>query len=121
MSPRWRNQLDEVGTLRWFATSPMLKVELTCLQALSDLDQMEAAWLEVMSAGDPKGAAQIMELLLSHMAMNGRRLAGAMTLDRLDAEESLEKGESSALTFASNPACRGMQRQAGESVNPVSD
>ena len=79
--------MDEVGTLRWFATSPMLKVELTCLQALSDLDQMEAAWLEVMSAGDPKGAAQIMQLLLSHMAMNGRRLAGAMTLDRLDAEE----------------------------------
>ena len=38
----------------------MLKVELTCLQALSDLDQMEAVWLEVMSAGDPKGAAQIM-------------------------------------------------------------
>ena len=113
--------MDEVGTLRWFTTSPMLKVELTCLQALSDLDQMEAAWLEVMSAGDPKGAAQFMQLLLSHMAMNGRRLAGAMTLDRLDAEDLLEKGESSALTFASNPACRGMQRQAGESVNPVSD
>ena len=87
MPPRWRNQLDEVGTLRWFATSPMLKVELTCLQALSDLDQMEAAWLEVMSAGDPKGAAQIMELLLSHMAMNGRRLTGAMTLDQLDTEK----------------------------------
>ena len=52
--PRWRNQLDEVGTLRWFATSPMLKVELTCLQALSDLDQMEDAWLEVISAGDLK-------------------------------------------------------------------
>ena len=65
----------------------MLRVELTRLQALSDLDQMEAAWLEVMSAGDPKGAAQIMGLLLSHMAMNGWRLAGALTLDQLDAEE----------------------------------
>ena len=30
------------------------KVELTCLQALSDLDQMEDAWLKVISTGDPK-------------------------------------------------------------------
>ena len=64
----------------------MLKVELTCLQALSDLDQMEAAWLEVMSAGDPKGAALIIRLLMAHIAMTGKRLLGAMVLDRLDAD-----------------------------------
>ena len=69
----------------------------------------------------PKGSGADHALLLSHTVMNGRRLAGAMTLDRLDAEELLEKGESTALTFASNPACRGMQRQVGESVNPASD
>ena len=77
--------------------------------------------MDALSDGDPEGVATVLRLGLSHMAMTAKRLTDAMTLDRLDAEELLEKGESTALTFASNPACRGMQRQAGESVNPVSD
>jgi len=35
----------------------------------------------------PKGSGADHALLLSHTVMNGRRLAGAMILDRLDAEE----------------------------------
>ncbi len=35
----------------------------------------------------PKGSGADHALLLSQMVMNGRRLAGAMTLDQLDAEE----------------------------------
>ena len=61
-----RNQLDEVGTLKGLAISPMLKVELTCLQALSDLDQMEITRLEATSTGNPKEVALIRQLLLSH-------------------------------------------------------
>ncbi|WP_115120531.1 hypothetical protein [Synechococcus sp. UW105] len=99
----------------------MPAVELTCLQTLADLEQLEGPCMDALSDGDPEGVATVLRLGLSHMAMTAKRLTDAMVLDRLDAEELLEKGESTALTFASNPACRGMQRQAGESVNPVSD
>ncbi|QNI56305.1 hypothetical protein SynBIOSE41_03837 [Synechococcus sp. BIOS-E4-1] len=36
-------------------------------------------------------------------------------------ETGLQKGESSALTFSSNPACSGLQALAGESRNPAPD
>ena len=86
MSPRWRNQLDEVGTLRWFATSPMPAVEMTCLQSLADLEQLEGPCMEALSDGDPEGVATVIRLGLSHLAMTAKRLTDAMVLDRLDAE-----------------------------------
>ena len=42
-----------------------------------------------------------------------------MALQR--AETPLQESESSAPTFTSNPACGGLQRQASESKNSVSD
>ena len=94
-----------------------------------------------MAASDPEGAAVMLRLLLAHMASTSKRLMLAMVLDRVDAEDlgtfkptnsqdckvlqkpetGLQKGESSALTFSSNPACRGLQTPAGESKNPGPD
>ena len=61
-------------------------VELTCLQGLADLERLEGPWAETLNAGDPEGAALIIRLLMAHMGMTGKRLLGAMVLDRLDAE-----------------------------------
>ena len=64
----------------------MLKVELTCLQGLADLERLEGPWAETLNAGDPEGAALIIRLLMAHMGVTGKRLLGAMVLDRLDAD-----------------------------------
>ena len=64
----------------------MPAVEMTCLQSLADLEQLEGACMEALSDGDPEGVATVIRLGLSHLAMTAKRLAGAMTLDRLDAE-----------------------------------
>ena len=66
------------------STSP--HVELTCLQGLADLERLEGPWTEILDAGDPEGAALIIRLLMAHMGVTGKRLLGAMVLDRLDAD-----------------------------------
>ena len=67
------------------STSP--HVELTCLQGLADLERLEGPWSEILNAGDPEGAALIIRLLMAHMGVTGKRLLGAMVLDRLDAHD----------------------------------
>ena len=61
-------------------------VELTFLQVLADLERLEEPWSEILNAGDPEEAALIIRLLMAHMGVTGKRLLGAMVLDRLDAE-----------------------------------
>ena len=85
MRTRWQNHLHEIGTLSWFATSPMPAVEMTCLQSLADLEQLEGSCMEALGDGDPEGVATVIRLGLSHMAMTAKRLTDAMVLDRLDA------------------------------------
>ena len=62
-------------------------VEMTCLQGLADLEQLEGPWLDGMVTGDPEVTATTMRLLLTHLTWNSKRLLGAMVLDRLDSEE----------------------------------
>ena len=62
------------------------QVELTCLQSLADLEQLEGPCMEALSDGDPEGVATVIRLGLSHLAMTAKRLTDAMVLDRLDAE-----------------------------------
>ena len=64
----------------------MPAVEMTCLQSLADLEQLEGPCMDALNDGDPEGVATVIRLGLSHLAMTAKRLAGAMTLDRLDAE-----------------------------------
>ena len=65
----------------------MPAVEMTCLQTLADLEQLEGPCMEALSDGDPEGVATVIRLGLSHLAMTAKRLTAAMVLDRLDAEE----------------------------------
>ena len=43
-------------------------------------------WLDGMATGDPEATGVAMRLLLAHLTWNGKRLLGAMVLDRLDTE-----------------------------------
>ena len=63
----------------------MPAVEMTCLQSLADLEQLEGSCMEALGDGDPEGVATVIRLGLSHMAMTAKRLTDAMVLDRLDA------------------------------------
>ena len=65
----------------------MLKVELSCLQALADLEQIEGPFMNAVTASDPEGAAVMLRLLLAHMASTSKRVMLAMVLDRVDADE----------------------------------
>ncbi len=49
---------------------PSPHVELTCLQGLADLEQLEGPWAEILNAGDPEGAAFIIRLLMALRANN---------------------------------------------------
>ena len=64
----------------------MPAVEMTCLQSLADLEQLEGPCMEALSDGDPEGVATVIRLGLSHLGMTAKRLSHAMVLDRLDAE-----------------------------------
>ena len=59
----------------------MLKVELSCLQALADLEQIEGPFMNAVTASDPEGAAVMLRLLLAHMASTSKRVMLAMVLD----------------------------------------
>tara|TARA_Y100000746_G_scaffold181137_1_gene159143 strand:- start:188 stop:439 length:252 start_codon:yes stop_codon:yes gene_type:complete len=65
----------------------MPAVEMTCLQSLADLEQLEGPCMEALSDGDPEGVATVIRLGLSHLAMTAKRLTDAMVLDRLDADD----------------------------------
>ena len=70
-----------------FRPDPLPCVEMLALMALSDLEQLEGLWLELMQSKDPESVALAFRLALAHMATTSKRLMGAMVLDRLDAEE----------------------------------
>ena len=65
----------------------MPAVEMTCLQSLADLEQLEGPCMEALSDGNPEGVATVIRLGLSHLAMTAKRLTDAMVLDRLDADD----------------------------------
>jgi hypothetical protein len=67
----------------------MPAVEMTCLQSLADLEQLEGPCLQALGDGDPEGVATVLRLGLSHMAMTAKRLSNAMVLEHLDAELGL--------------------------------
>ena len=63
----------------------MPAVEMTCLQSLADLEQLEGPLMDCFGTRDPETTAAAVRLVLTHMAWNSKRLLGAMVLDRMDA------------------------------------
>ena len=59
-------------------------VEMTCLQGMAEMERLEGPWLEEMAGGHPESVSITLRLLMAHMLSMGKRLNGAMALDRLD-------------------------------------
>ena len=58
-------------------------VEMVALMALSDLEQLEGPWMELMQSKDPESVAVAFRLVLAHLTVQSDRLNKAMVLDRL--------------------------------------
>ena len=59
-------------------------VEMVALMALSDLEQLEGPWMELMQSKDPESVAVAFRLVLAHLTVQSDRLNKAMVLDRLE-------------------------------------
>ena len=62
-------------------------VEMVCLMALSDLEQLEAPWMELMGSKDPESVAVAFRLALAHLVQTSKRLQIAGVIQQ--AEESI--------------------------------
>ena len=62
-------------------------VETLCLGQLSNLDQMERPWLELMATGEPELAATALRLFLSHLEHTMTMTQRAMVI--IQAEQSM--------------------------------
>ena len=62
-------------------------VEMTCLQGMADLEQLEGPLMDCFGTNDPERTAAAMRLLLTHMTWNSKRLLGAMVRLRAALQE----------------------------------
>ena len=69
----------------------MLHSERVALQGMFELDCAEDVYLAVMDSKNPEAVAAGMRLLLTHMHSWSHQMLAAMTVDRMDAEEALDK------------------------------
>ena len=59
-------------------------VEMTCLQGLADLEQMQGPWLRGMATSAPETTATVVRFLRAQMIWTSKRLVGATLLDRME-------------------------------------
>ena len=62
-------------------------VEMVALMALSDLEQLEGPWMELMQSKDPESVAVAFRLALAHLTQTSKRLQMADVIQQ--AEESI--------------------------------
>ena len=72
-------------------------VEMVALMALSDLEQLEGPWLELMQSKDPESVALAFRLALAHLTQTSKRLQMADVIQT--SEERLQSAaESGSMT-----------------------
>ena len=62
----------------------MLLIEEFCLGQLSNLEQLEAPWLDLMSTGEPEMVATAMRMFHAHLADTIRKLGPAMVISEVE-------------------------------------
>ena len=68
-------------------------VEMVALMALSDLEQLERPWLELMQSKDPESVALAFRLALAHLTQTSKRLQMADVIQA--SEERLQSAAES--------------------------
>jgi hypothetical protein len=63
-------------------------VEMLYLRVLSDLEQLEASWMDLMESKEPESVALAFRLALVHLAQSSKRLQVAGVIQQ--AEESID-------------------------------
>ena len=58
--------------------------EMVALMALSDLEQLEGPWMELMQSKDPKSVAVAFRLLLAHLTQTSKRLQMADVIQSVE-------------------------------------
>ena len=59
-------------------------VEMVALMALSDLEQLERPWLELMQSKDPESVAVAFRLALAHLTQTSKRLQMANVIQSVE-------------------------------------
>ncbi len=59
-------------------------VETLCLGQLSNLEQLEGPWLELMATGDPESVALALRLLLCHLEHTASMTQRAMVIAEVE-------------------------------------
>ena len=59
-------------------------VEMVALMALSDLEQLERPWLELMQSKDPESVAVAFRLALAHLTQTSKRLQMADVIQSVE-------------------------------------
>ena len=68
-------------------------VEMLCLRVLSDLEQLEASWMDLMESKEPESVALAFRLSLVHLAQASKRFQMAAVIQEseqlLDVDHAL--------------------------------
>ena len=59
-------------------------VEMVALMALSDLEQLEGPWMELMQSQDPESVAIAIRLALAHLAQTNKQLQMADVIQSVE-------------------------------------
>ena len=59
-------------------------VEMVALQALSNLEQMEGPWIELMQSKDPESVALAIRLALAHLVQTSKQLQMADVIQSVE-------------------------------------
>ena len=65
-------------------------VELVALQALSNLEQLESPWIELMQSGDPESVAVAFRLALAHLAQTTKQLQMADVIQSAESQAGMQ-------------------------------
>ena len=62
--------------------------EVFCLGQLSNLEQLEGPWLELMASGEPEAVATALRLFQSHLQSTMQKMLTTMSISEWELSES---------------------------------
>ena len=65
-------------------------VEMVALMALSDLEQLEGPWMELMQSKDPESVAVAFRLLLAHLVRTSKNIQMADVIQAAEEQRELQ-------------------------------
>jgi hypothetical protein len=65
-------------------------VEMVALMALSDLEQLEQPWMELMQSKDPESVALAFRLALAHLQQTARNIQMAGVIQAAESQREMQ-------------------------------